>query len=509
MQGDAILEPGLIAAAPFLLVPALLAWRRVSALSAGLVGLGAAVIAVLLIRSPDAAAVGLIVSESLAGLWLSVDVAAFILGGLFFYCCLKAAGAALFADGETSSAEIDRKSLYTACFLVGPFAECATGFGVGVIIALPLIRAAGPRGVSAIVYSLFSQILVAWGALGVGSAVGAEFAGMTFQALAVRSAALQAPVLIGHLIVFWWLLARDGHAPNARQMAGDLFWTLLLAAGLIAANAFIAPELGGLVATAALLFIKPLRDEPGLLRRIPEILAHTWPYLALTLILVVTRTVPPVREGLTSLVVWKPFDNAGAIAPFYHPAAWLILVGLVSLAAARHAGKLRPVLAEVGRSGWRATLVTLVYIVFAALVAGGGLAGFVANAAEGLCGGAATALVPPFGALSGFLAGSNTGSNGMMMPVQAALAHAGGASVAWAAAVQYVAGSTFTMLSPVRIATACALFGLAGRERAVYARSWPFAGVSFILFALCWALTALYQTALITSHGPIRDIRWT
>lgn len=123
-------------------------------------------------------------------------------------------------------------------------------------------------------------------------------------------------------------------------------------------------------------------------------------------------------------------------------------------------------------------------------MAGGGLAGLVANTAERLFGGAATALVPPFGALSGFLTGSNTGSNGMMMPVQAALAHAGGASVAWAAAVQNVAGSTFTMLSPVRIATACALFGLAGRERAAYARSWPFAGVSLILVALCWALTA-------------------
>jgi len=484
------LESAWIAAAPFLLVPALLASGRVSALGAGLMGLGAAVTAILLTRSSNAAAVGLIVSEGLAGLWLSVDVAAFILGGLFFYRCLKAESAGLFAEGATCSGEFDRESLYTACFLVGPFAECATGFGVGMIIALPIILAAGAKGVSAIVYSLFSQILVAWGALGVGSAVGAEFAGIPFQELAVRSAWLQAPLLIGHLLVFWWLLTRDGHASSPAQMFRDLGWTLLLGAALIAASALVAPELGGLAATGALLLAKPLCDDPGLARRAPQILARTWPYLALTLLLLVTRTVPRIREGLESLVVWRPLENADAVAPFYHPATWLILVGLVSLVSSDNAGKLRPVLAEVGRSGWRPTLVTVVYIVFAALVAGGGLAGLVASGAERLLGAAAPALVPPLGALSGFLTGSNTGSNGMMMPVQAALAEAGEASVAWAAAVQNVAGSTFTMLSPVRIATACALLGLVGRERAVYAGSWPFAALSLVILGVCWAVAA-------------------
>lgn len=162
----------------------------------------------------------------------------------------------------------------------------------------------------------------------------------------------------------------------------------------------------------------------------------------------------------------------------------------MALLVARRGDALRLVLDEVVRSGWRPALVTVVYVVVACLGAGGGLAADLARDAQALAGGSAFYLAPLLGGLNGFLTGSNTASNDMMMPVQTALARTAGVNIAWAAAIQNVAGSTFTMLSPARIATGCALLGLTGQDRAAYGKTWPFAAVTLVILMVCWGAFA-------------------
>jgi len=485
---------GLIASAPFLLVPALLVSGRAGALAAGLAGLAAAVVALILLRSADGAILELLARETLNGLWLSLQAVAFIIGGLFFYRCIRASEPGLFetagATPTEAGARFDHRRLYWACFLLGPFAESATGFGVGMIIALPVILCAGVRGLDALAFSLFSQMLVAWGSLAVGSAIGAELAGVPFPQLALHSAWLQAPVLLGHLVVFWLLLVGIGHRPTATQAVDDLIWTILLGAALILCTAYVAPELGGLLATGVLLVARGVRDEPALIRRVRQVLCSAWPYAALTVILVATRTIPSLRAELQTLWTMRPLDGGVSIAPLYHPATSLVLVGLLAVFAARRTNVLGGVVVEVARLGWTPVLVTVVYVVFAQLVSAGGLARALADQVTSLVGAGAIYLAPLFGGLSGFLTGSNTASNGMMMPVQTALATTSDADLAWTAAMQNVAGSTLTMLSPTRIATGCALLALAGQDRAAYARTWPFAAVSPVVLVVCWALIA-------------------
>lgn len=487
------MNSSLTAAIPFVLVPALLLSGRSGALLAGAAGLLATVAALVLLRGASASTLALFEREALSGSWLAVQAVAFIIGGLFFYRCIRASEPGLFSgigDADAVSAVFDRRQLFAACFLIGPFAESATGFGVGMIIALPLILTAGARGLTALALSLLSQTLVAWGSLGVGSAIGASLASVPFQDLANRSAWLEGPVLVGHLLVFWFLLAADGHRPTLVQALDDLLWTISLAGALVAATALIAPELGGLIATGSLFVVRALRDEPGLVTRLPRALRSTWPYVVLTAILVTTRTIPPVRDALQHLAPIRPLHDQPALAPFYHPATWLIAIGLIALVVTRSTRSVGPVLGEVTRSGWRPVLVTVVYVVLARLVAGGGLAAELAHGAQQVAGGGAIYLAPMFGALSGFLTGSNTASNGMMMPVQAALAHAAGAEVAWTAAMQNVSGSTLSMLSPARIATGCALLGLVGQDRAGYAKAWPFGAVALFILGTGWVILA-------------------
>lgn len=489
------MNPGLVAALPFVIVPALLISGRVGALAAGCAGLLATISVLLVLGSADTETRALIGQEGLAGLWLAMQAAAFIVGGLFFYRCVRASEPGLFAaPGQTgdasSSGVLDRRRLYAACFLLGPFAESATGFGVGMIIALPVILNAGARGLTALAFSLFSQMLVAWGSLGVGTAIGAELAGVPFADLAERSAWLQAPVLFGHLAVFWLLLAGSGQRPTLAQAADDVVWTGVLAIGLIVATTYIAPELGGLLATGGLLVVRALRDEPGVLGRAGQVFRSAWPYVALTAILVATRVVPPVREVLQDLWSIRPLPQEVAFAPLYHPATSLVVIGMAALLASGRSGALRPVAGEVWRLGWKPVLVTIVYVVLARLIAGGGLADALAGEATRLVGAGAVYLAPLFGGLSGFLTGSNTASNGLMMPVQVALARAAGVDVTWAAALQNVAGSTLTMLSPTRIATGCALLGLAGQDRTAYGRTWVFGATALAILLIAWAVVA-------------------
>jgi lactate permease len=170
----------LVALLPFALVPALLATGRVSALASGLAGLLAALAAAALLQEAPPAAVAVALASDVAeGAWLALQAALFIVAGLFFHLAVQAArdGPGQATSPPAARTGFDRRRLFAACFLLGPFLESATGFGVGQVMAVPAILAAGASGVPGVGLSLLTQSLVAWGSLGVGSAVGAALAG--------------------------------------------------------------------------------------------------------------------------------------------------------------------------------------------------------------------------------------------------------------------------------------------------------------------------------------------
>jgi lactate permease len=218
----------LLALLPFALVPILLATGRVSALASGLAGVAAALAAAALLQPGPPATVGAALARHVAeGDWLALQAALFIVAGLFFHLAIQAAreeGASPVAAPGTVHCGYDRRRLFAACLLLGPFLESATGFGVGQIMAVPAILAAGASGLPAVALSLLTQSLVAWGSLGVGSAIGAVLAGTGFHDLQLRTALFVAPVLIGHVPVFWGLLRAAGCPTTRSERLDDLAW---------------------------------------------------------------------------------------------------------------------------------------------------------------------------------------------------------------------------------------------------------------------------------------------
>jgi lactate permease len=50
--------------------------------------------------------------------------------------------------------------LFTACFLIGPFAESVTGFGIGIIGTMMLVRRLGVQPIYLLAFSLLSQTMI-------------------------------------------------------------------------------------------------------------------------------------------------------------------------------------------------------------------------------------------------------------------------------------------------------------------------------------------------------------
>jgi lactate permease len=254
-------------------------------------------------------------------------------------------------------------------------------------------------------------------------------------------------------------------------------------AGLIwLTNLFVAPELGGGLATGLLLLVV---EGPRLLRsgiRVRDLVGRLWPYGLLIAALMATRLLPPLSDWTGRWLVLDPFNGLAPLALLRHPATWLVLIAgiLLSGLSSAEAGKLV-------RTSLRAALVpmaaTLVFVEFATFMAASGGAAMFGEAWREAAGRFAVLASPIFGAAAGMLTGSNTASNALMMHIQLSLAAESGLPSMLIAAIQTVSGSICTMLTPGRIVLAAGLVGLERSEGAIYRRALPI-GLATVLALL-------------------------
>lgn len=476
----------LTAAAPLVLVIALLASGRFGALAAGAAGLVATVLAALALRGTEGFT-GFAVSQTLVGSWLSWQVISIVVGGVFFYRCV-AGRAPTVSAAPAPAAAPDHRRLYFVCFLLGPFAESVTGFGVGYIIALAAVTRLGVGGVPALLFGLYSQSMVPWGALAAGTTVGGLLTGLSPTTLGALCGLLQMPVHLGYLALFWYFRRGVGPAPSAAQRLDDLAWTVAIVAAVWASHLIIDVEIAGAAPLGVLTALRWLRDERpdgAALRRAASSAA---PYAALTVALVLTRTVASLQAVLKSLWAWQPLSGQPPFPPFYAPGFWLFAVGLLSALALR--APLASIARATVRAAWRPSVVTLLFVVMAAFYVAAGMAAIIADALSAAVGSSAALATPLFAAIGGFLTGSGAASNAMLMPMQAALAAETGLPLDWVAAVQNSVTTNLTMLSPIRVSMGAAILALASGDGAVYRRAWPLAlppllvGVATILVLL-------------------------
>lgn len=129
------------------------------------------------------------------GLGTSGTVLYVLFGGLLLYNVLSAGGAIEGVSRFLGRLEPEKEALAVGVVIgVAPFFESVTGFGVAVVISAPILLAAGFSPLRAAVLASWGQCAVPWGALGVGTVIGADLSGMSFAALSDWSALLSLPL---------------------------------------------------------------------------------------------------------------------------------------------------------------------------------------------------------------------------------------------------------------------------------------------------------------------------
>lgn len=451
---------------PFVVVAALIATGRATSTTVGLSGLVTALM-VAMAAPPHPFGARDALGAIARGGWLALLVGAVILGGLFFREAVSEHDA---VQSAPVAPERRRKQLYTTCFLIGPFAEGATGFGVGQVTIAPLLNGIGLAPLHAILFGLFSQMMVSWGAMANGTIVGAQLSGIAPTDLGVHSALLTVPLLIAWLGLFWRIAAIAKIPGTPLDFVGEAVCTIAAAGFLVAANALFGPEVAALAALGPLIVARFLMDGRPDRARWRSALRVGPPYVALIAILMATRAIAPVNEWLRAALAVQPFADGPTWFPLLHPGSWLLVVGLATTIAMRRPAA--PALARAWTRGRKPILTIGCFLAMAQVMATSGLADSLAMGLRSGLGPLAVLATPLFAAAFGFLTGSSNAANGLLMPAQIALARDAALSLPWLGAIQNTAAAALTMLSPVRVAVGCALVGKPDLERTVYLRGW-------------------------------------
>ena len=382
------------------------------------------------------------------GLGTSWRVLFVLFGGLLLYNLLQAGGAVEEVSRFLGRLEPDPVALAAGVVIgVAPFFESVTGFGVAVVISAPILLAAGFSPLRAAVLASWGQCAVPWGALGVGTVIGADLAGMSFGGLSDASALLSVPLFPVYGVA---AVALAGGRSGARRHGAEaVLLGLAAGAGTLATSLYLVPELSGAVgglAATAVFFARRWRRA----QEVP--VQALLPYAFLLVLLVGANA---AGDPGSVALVGPMLDGPGL--PLIASSVFAAL--LLGVGGRRLGGALR----ATGRQWLPTAGAVLTFVLAGAVVADGGAAGVLAEQARRF-GGIYPAILPVLGAFGGALAGSNAASNALFMPLQVEAARGLGIPETLAAASQNVAGSHASLLAPQRIVLAATATGLVGRE---------------------------------------------
>ncbi|HET7478334.1 MAG TPA: L-lactate permease [Rubrobacteraceae bacterium] len=435
-----------VAVSPFVVAVVALILLRWPAMWAGVAALASAVGGALLWPSLHASGLG---SSLLDGLGTSAQVLYVLFGGLLLYNLLRAGGATDEVSRFLGRLEPEREALAAGVVVgVAPFFESVTGFGVAVVISAPILLAAGFPPLKAAVLASWGQCAVPWGALGVGTVIGANLADTSFQDLSDMSAYLSLPLFPVYGLAA--VALAGGWAGLRRHGAEAALLGLVTGVATLVTSLFLVPELsgavGGLAATA---FFLVRRRERAAGVPVRELL----PYGFLLALLAAANGIGTIAAAL------------GRLGPvFTGPGLPLLMSSAFAAVTLKvGAGTAGKALCETAAQWLPTAGAVLTFVLAGEVVAGSGAASLLASAAGGL-GNYYLAFSPVLAGLGGALTGSNAASNALFMPLQIEAARGLGLPETLTAAVQNVAGSHASMLAPQRLVLAATATGLLGRE---------------------------------------------
>jgi lactate permease len=519
-----------LAAAPIIVVLALMVGRRWAASRAGLVGAALALVigvtAFGFARDTPAGttAVGALGGTFGEAAFTSLTILWIVLPALAIHHLQVATGATDRLRLALAGLAADPRLL---ALLIGwffaLFVEGAAGFGASVALAAPFLVGVGYRPLDAVVVAMLGHAIgVSFGAIGTPIVPQVAATGLAGGDIAAATASLH--LLAGWLLLIVMMLVAS--RATARPARGTIWgWTALAGVAFLGPYWLIAtyvgpelPTLGGALIGAGI-FVVALRlagrrgdpellppDLPlppgapmiersaGTVEQAPprpgpdgvadasapaaasgtDLLRAGAPYLVLILLVLVTRLVPAVGDPLAAVqLTWTlPGGFAGSFSPLTHPgtllaAAFLLGALLQRVGAPAVQRALGTTVAQLGG----VTIALVAMLSLARIMVHAGMTQSLAEAAAGAAGGAWPVLAPMVGVLGTFVTGSATASNVLFTDLQVATADALDLPLLPMVGAQGYGAAIGNVVCPHNIVAAGATVGLTGGEGDVLRRT--------------------------------------
>lgn len=374
-------------------------------------------------------------------------VVVIILGGTSLAELLTATGAqARIAEWLQQSAHNQGRAILIVGLGVAPFAETIIGWGLGLIVSVPLLIRIGLSVRQSATIGLLGILLGPWGSLAPAVLIMAELGNVPFQTLGLWIAILSLPLIVimsaAILLVGVGRHEAKAHVGEA-AVAVITMWLVILGVSWL-----LGPPLAGVSGAVAAILSLLLMGR----------LKHGQP---ISMDRAVVRALSPyifLGAGLLLSAVIVRLLEVGKIGEVLSgPAFWLTMT---VFAAPRLLGAERRIVSSARREGWRravpVALTTMLFVAFGGMLSLNGMSAVLAAAVAGLGSGFAIA-TPLISSLAGYVTGSNSASAAMLAPGLSDAAAGLGIDPSRVLAIVMIAASSAVMMNPPRLALAVSL----------------------------------------------------
>lgn len=478
MTHSLLLLPWLL---PLLLLVLGITYWRLSISRAALAALSAACVLAFL-ASPVEYSSNLLMQALLRGSWIGINIAPYILGGILFR--QAAAHTSNVASQFEQSPLAQRRRIFLACFLIGPFAEAATGFGVGMLGTVAYIRVLRLRPQQVAIFALLSQTFIPWGAMGSGTLLAAAYARLPASEMALYTGIPTALLMLVWLPLYWRTLRLAGLASSVKESCYELIWISCSLLLLVTTSAYIGPETSLLAVFGLLIVLRYCIDQRPPRHEISVTLRKVLPHIAIISALLLSRLHPNTQHLLQSWGRWQVYSDLPAWSPLYHAGSILILGAVVCCVIRHQLYKIPALTRYAWRTGHQAVISIFFFAMLAEVMSNAGISELLANSLYHHLAQQAVLLSTLLASALGILTNSGNMPNSLLMSAQVSLATHAGLHPALIAGLLHGAGTCLSFFSPIRLSIACALSEQIGQERQTYQVLLPYAALAIGLILL-------------------------
>lgn len=323
-----------------------------------------------------------------------------------------------------------------------PAIESITGFGVSLILAVPLFFSLY-HATTAAQLSMLSMNIISWGTLGLSTMVGSKLAGMDAPTLGVMTAYFVPLYLLLFSMTAFKLLKQS--RPNLVDIGFCALLIAVFGTALYFANRYNQVELAGVVAgfISFVVFCAYflIKNKQSLAKTTRTFLIVMMPYLLVVVFVIIIKLLVYAMPNLLEL---GTLHGHGVNFVLFASPCLAITLTILSIAARHRHYRIHLSIAK----SIKACATLFIFILLAQLM---GFAGFISALIASLDGVGGlwlyVLILPIFAMLSGFVTGSNLGGNALLMDISVQLGDKFGHDLLFAAIQNAGAGfAVFTSM---------------------------------------------------------------